>query len=65
MDTVIENAIEESWKDYQDATIGMDENEKWAHEHGWKEGAEWILTELEINKEISEKTLKKYMDKIK
>lgn len=28
---------------------------------GWKEGYEWVLTELAINKKISEKDLKKYM----
>ena len=55
------SAIEESWKDYQNATIGMDENEKWAHEHGWKDGAEWMLTELLIDKKISERNVKKYI----
>lgn len=45
-------------------TLGMDENECWAHEEGWKDGYEWILTELAINKEISAETLKKYMDKL-
>ena len=64
MDKLIKDAIEESYRDYQDGSIGMDENEHWAHEEGWKDGYEWILTELAINKEISEKTLKKYMDKL-
>ena len=64
MEKLIKNAIEESYRDYQEGSIGMDENEYWAHEEGWKDGYEWILTELAINKEISEKTLKKYMDKL-
>ena len=64
MEKIIKDAIEESYRDYQEGSIGMDENECWAHEHGWKDGYEWILSELAINKEISEKTLKKYMDKI-
>ena len=59
MNKQIKNIIKESWREYQNNTIGMDENEYWAHEEGWKDGYEWILTELEINKEISEKTLKK------
>lgn len=59
------SAIEESWRDYQDASIGMDENEQWAHEHGWKDGAEWILTELLIDKKISEKDFNKYINTIK
>lgn len=42
----------------------MDENENYVHEHGWKEGYEWILTELFINKKISSNTLKEYMDKL-
>ena len=64
MDKLIKDAIEESYRDYQEGSIGMDENEHWSHEEGWKDGYEWILTELAINKEISEKTLKKYMDKL-
>ena len=31
----IKNIIEESWRDYQNASIDMDENEQWAHEYGW------------------------------
>ncbi len=64
MEKIIKDSIEESYRDYQEGSIGMDENEQWAHEEGWKDGYEWILTELAINKEISEKTLKKYMDKL-
>ena len=64
MEKVIKKAIEESWKDYQNTTIGMSESENWAHEYGWKEGYEWVLTELAINNEISEETLKKYMEKL-
>ena len=37
------SAIEESWRDYQDASIGMDENEQWAHEHGWKDGVSYDI----------------------
>lgn len=57
----IKNIIKESWRDYQNASIEMEENEQWAHEHGWKDGAEWILSELLINKKISQKDFKKYM----
>ena len=64
MEKIIKDSIEESYKDYQEGSIGMDENECWAHEEGWKDGYEWILTELTINKEISPETLKKYMDKL-
>ena len=59
------SAIEENWRDYQDASIGMEENEQWAHEHGWKDGAEWILTELLIDKKISKKDFNKYINTIK
>lgn len=64
MDKIIKETIEESWRDYQDATIDMDENEQWAHEHGWKDGYEWILTELEMNSEIPVNVFEKYMKKI-
>lgn len=60
-ENLIKNAIEESWRDYQDKSIGMDENENWAHECGWKDGYDWILSELLINKKISQKDFKKYM----
>ena len=58
----IKNIIKESWREYQNNSIGMDENECWAHEEGWKDGYEWILSELLINKKISQKEFKKYMD---
>lgn len=64
MNKLIKDAIEESWRDYQDTTIREEENEHLAHEHGWKDGYEWILTELTINNEISPEIMKKYMDKI-
>ena len=64
MEKIVKEAIDESWCDYQDATIGMDENEHWAHEHGWKEGYEWVLSELVANNEISNDVFKKYMCKI-
>ena len=64
MEKLIKDTIEESYRDYQEGSIGMGENEHWAHEHGWKEGYEWVLTELAINNEISEETLKKYMEKL-
>lgn len=57
----IKKAIKESYRDYQEGSIGMDENECWAHEHGWKEGYEWVLTELAVNNKISAEVLKKYM----
>lgn len=58
------SAIEESWRDYQETTMGEEENEHWAHEYGWKDGAEWILSELLINEKISEKTFKEYINKL-
>ena len=64
MEKIINNAIKESYREYQECSIGIDENEDLAHEEGWKDGYEWVLTELCINKEISEKTLKKYMNKL-
>ena len=64
MDKLIKDSIKESYRDYQEGSIGMGENECWSHEEGWKDGYEWILTELTINKEIPAETLKKYMDKL-
>ena len=63
MNKIVKEAIDESWRDYQNASIGMDENENWAHEHGWKDGYEWILTELKIEGKISEETFKEYITK--
>lgn len=34
MEKIIKKAIKESWNDYQDASIGMDENEQRAYDHG-------------------------------
>ena len=34
------SAIEESWRDYPYVTVSEEENERQAHEHGWKDGAE-------------------------
>ncbi len=39
-ENLIKNVIEESWREYQNNSVGMDENEYWAHEHGWKDGYE-------------------------
>ena len=64
MEKIIKDSIEESYRDYQEGSIGMDENEHWAHEEGWKDGYGWVLTELTINNEISPEIMKKYMDKI-
>jgi len=64
MNKIVKEAIDESWRDYQNASIGMDENENWAHEHGWKDGYEWILTELKIEGKISEETFKEYITEI-
>ena len=58
----IKNIIEESWREYQYNSFGTEENEHWAHEHGWKDGYKWILSELLINNKISQKDFKKYMD---
>ena len=64
MEKIIKDSIEENWRDYQNTTIGEEENGHWAHEEGWKDGYEWVLTELTINNEISPEIMKKYMDKI-
>ena len=58
------SAIEEIWRDYPYVTVGEEENEHKAHEHGWKDGAEWILTELLIDKKISKKDFNKYINMI-
>jgi hypothetical protein len=58
----IKNIIEKSWREYQNNSIGMEENEHWAHEHGWKDGYEWILSELLLDRKISQKDFKKYMN---
>ena len=59
------SAIEEIWRDYPYVTVGEEENVRQAHEHGWKDGAEWILTELLIDKKISKKDFNKYINTIK
>jgi hypothetical protein len=65
MDNAIKEAIEEGFIDYQDSDMwNMSTNERDIFTLGWKEGYEWILTELAIDKEISEDTLKKYMERI-
>ena len=64
MKKVIKKAIEESWTDFQTENNTTSNNGYNAHEHGWKEGYEWVLTELAINNEISEETLKEYMEKL-
>lgn len=66
MDMVIENAIEQSWQEFQEVTpslfMGSPSTCKKSHDRGWKDGYEWILSELLINKKISKKDFKKYMD---
>ena len=62
MKNVIKKAIEDSWTDFQTENNTTSNNGYNAHEHGWKEGYEWVLTELAINNEISEETLKEYME---
>ena len=64
MNKAIKDAIKESWQEYWSATPTFLIEARASHECGWKEGYEWILSELAINKEISENTLKKYMEKI-
>lgn len=66
MDAVIENAIEQSWQEFQEVTpsffMGSPSTCRKSHDKGWKEGAEWILTELAIKKKISKELLKQYMN---
>lgn len=66
METIIENAIEQSWQEFQEVTpsffMGSPSTCRKSHDKGWKEGAEWILTELLTNKKISKKDFKKYID---
>lgn len=64
MDTIVKQAIDESWREFQSENNTTSDNGYNAHEHGWKEGAEWMLSELAINKKISKEDLKKYMNKI-
>ena len=63
MEKVIKEAIWQSYSDYRDE-YGIASCEKWAHKWGWKEGVEWILTELLMNKKISKETMKKFMDEV-
>ena len=58
----IKNIIEESWREYRYNSFGMEENKRWAYEYGWKDGYEWILSELLIDKKISQEDFKKYMN---
>ena len=68
METInqIENAMEQSWEEFQEVTplffMGSPSTCKKSHDHGWKEGVEWILSELLINKKISQKDFKQYMN---
>jgi hypothetical protein len=64
MDNIVKQAIDESWREFQSENNTTSDNGCNAHEHGWKEGAEWMLSELVINKKISKEDLKKYMNKI-
>lgn len=64
MEKVIKKAIEESWTYFQTENNTTSNNGCNAHEHGWKEGYEWVLTELATNNKISEETLKEYIEKL-
>ena len=64
MEKVVKQAIETSWKSFQFEHKTSSENGHTSHDFGWKEGYEWILCELVINKEIFEDVLKKYMNKL-
>jgi hypothetical protein len=61
MNNIIKDAISDSWCDYQEQTCGWIEEES-AHNHGWKEGYEWILTELSVRGYISDEIVKHYMN---
>ena len=62
----IENAMEQSWEEFQEVTslffMGSPSTCKKSHDYGWKDGYEWILSELLVNKKISQKDFKKYMN---
>lgn len=66
MNRIIKEAIEQSWVDLNEDIPSYFMNSpsvcKKSHDRGWKEGYEWILTELAINKKISQDTLKEYME---
>ena len=65
MDKTIEKAIQQGFDEYQDSDMwNMATNERDVYTLGWKEGYEWILTELTMNGKISEETLKEYMNKL-
>lgn len=68
MDNIVQQAIDESWREFQEVTpsffMGSPSTCRKSHDKGWKEGAEWMLSELAINKKISKEDLKKYMNKI-
>jgi hypothetical protein len=58
----MKDAVLQSYDTYRDEHhVGY---EMWAHDWGWKEGAEWILTELLMNKKIKKETMEKYMEEI-
>ena len=65
MDKTIGEAIQQGFDDYQDSDMwNMTTNERDVYTLGWKEGYEWILTELTMNGKISGETLKEYMNKL-
>lgn len=61
MNNIIKDAISDSWCNYQEQTFGWIEEES-AHNHGWKEGYEWILTELSTRGYISDEIVEHYMN---
>lgn len=68
MGQAIKQSIDEGYEcfeEYSEKDILSVGQEKFAFISGWKEGYEWILSDLYINKEISGEILKKYMDKLK
>jgi len=64
MENIVKEAIKQSWDSFQLENHTSSENGHPAHDYGWQEGYEWILTELAIKKKISEKDLNKYMKMI-
>ena len=61
MSDIVEQAMDQAFDDHSTEVWDYTPNFK-EFSSGWKEGYEWILTEMEINGDISANTLKKYMD---
>lgn len=66
MEKVIKDAIKQGFNDFTESLNDIAERhitEEYKYQFAWTEGYEWALTELCMNKQISEETLHEYMKK--